>query len=188
MRRETLALLETQAEQGQIEIFYGDEAQVAQSGYVPYAWQFKGEQVSVPAGRGRSVHCFGLLFRSCAFRFRTSERAITSSFVLEELETFSLSRLGQKPAVVVLDGARIHTAKKIRERLAVWQQRGLYVYYLPPYSPHLNIIERLWKELKARWDYADADGLFYATWQALSAVGRELTINFKPFRQQCKVI
>jgi len=31
-----------------------------------------------------------------------------------------------------------------------WDERGLLVYYLPPYSPKLNSIERLWKKLKYR--------------------------------------
>ncbi|WP_201546755.1 transposase [Psychrobacter lutiphocae] len=26
--------------------------------------------------------------------------------------------------------------------------RTRLIFYLPPYSPHLNIIERLWKEVK----------------------------------------
>jgi transposase len=54
------------------------------------------------------------------------------------------------------------------------------------YSPHLNIAERLWKELKARWlrpqDYRTADQLFYAVKLALAAVGRELFINFSEYK------
>ncbi|KPH14778.1 transposase [Chryseobacterium sp. ERMR1:04] len=56
-----------------------------------------------------------------------------------------------KQTVVVLDNARIHLAKKVKERIPYWEQRGLFLFFLPPYSPHLNIIERLWKELKSRW-------------------------------------
>jgi transposase len=88
----------------------------------------------------------------------------------------------KKQTVVVLDNARVHTSKKIKERLPYWQQRGLYIFYLPPYSPHLNIIERLWLELKARWlrpqDYKTAQSLFLATTLALGSVGKELNINF----------
>lgn len=103
--------------------------------------------------------------------------------MLEELEALSC-RLS-KPTVIVLDNANVHKAKIIKERLAIWQERGLYLYYLPPYSPHLNIIERLWKELKGRWlrpsDYQSAETLFYAVHVALAAVGTELFIDFGPF-------
>lgn len=86
-----------------------------------------------------------------------------------------------------MDNARIHTAQKMKERIKFWQKRGLYVFYLPPYSPHLNraafrIIERLWKELKARWikpeDYLSADDLFYAVNNCLNQVGDKIKINF----------
>lgn len=151
---------------------------------MPYAWQFADEQVHVAASRGRSMNYFGLLSRKNLLFYKATEATITSAFVLEQLDAFSLGLV--KETVVVLDNARIHTAKKIKERLSVWQRRGLYVFYLPPYSPHLNIIERLWKELKARWlrpsDYGSAACLFYASELALAAVGKTLRINFSSFK------
>jgi len=61
----------------------------------------------------------------------------------------------------------------------------LFLFYLPPYSPHLNICERLWKELKARWlkpsGYKTTEVLFYAVDRALAAVGYGLEINFSDF-------
>ena len=88
----------------------------------------------------------------------------------------------RKPTVVVLDNARVHTARKVKELLKVWQTRGLYIFYLPPYSPHLNIIERLWKEMKQAWikpeDYACADRLFYAVDRVCAAIGNQLFLRF----------
>ena len=86
--------------------------------------------------------------------------------------------------MVVLDNASAH-AKAVRERGAVWQGRGLFVSFLPPYSPHLNIAEVLWRKLKYEWlrpeDYADKETLRYGVWQALSAVGQSLRIEFRTF-------
>lgn len=66
----------------------------------------------------------------------------------------------------------------------IWARRQLYLFFLPPYSPHLNIIERLWKELKTRWlrpeDYTEPQGLFYAVKLIFNAVGNDLLLNFKP--------
>jgi putative transposase len=50
--------------------------------------------------------------------------------------------------VVVLDNARFHKAKPIKQREATWQAKGLYLRYLPPYSPQLNPIEGCWRVLK----------------------------------------
>ncbi|MDR2691740.1 MAG: transposase [Dysgonamonadaceae bacterium] len=33
----------------------------------------------------------------------------------------------------------------MRERRPVREQRGLFLFYIPPYSPHLNISETLWR-------------------------------------------
>ncbi len=109
---------------------------------------------------------------------------MTAGLITEHLERFSFTI--HKPTVVVLDNARIHTARKIKERFRDWQTRGLYIFYLPAYSPHLNICERLWKELKSRWlkpqDYYSAEHLFYAVNLALAAVGKNLFINFSNYQ------
>lgn len=176
-------MLETQSAKGHFDLYYGDASKVSEHGYVPYGWQFADEQVCIQAATGSSIGCFGILSRNNDFLFKTTQDNITAEFVMTFFEEFSLSI--SKPTVVVLDNAPVHTARKFKERLRYWQQRGLYIFYLPPYSPHLNIIERLWKELKQRWlkpeDYQSKDNLFYAVTLALAAVGDELTINFPPF-------
>jgi transposase len=82
-----------------------------------------------------------------------------------------------------LDNASIHQSKAMRLMQDVWAKRQLFIFYLPPYSPHLNIIERLWKEIKAGWiqvkDDEECDKLFYATKLVLNAIGNNLYINFK---------
>ena len=53
-----------------------------------------------------------------------------------------------KPCVVVLDNAPFHTAGVIREREEEWESKGLRLYRLPAYCPHLNLIEGVWRRLK----------------------------------------
>ena len=57
--------------------------------------------------------------------------------------------------------------------------------YLPPYSPHLNLAETLWRKLKTEWlaveDYLQEQALFYATNRCLASVGTHLKINFSEF-------
>ncbi len=150
---------------------------------VPYGWQFKDEDVFMPSAKGKGLNCFGLLSRSNRLMFRTTTNTISSDFILEQLEQLSFSI--RKVTVIVLDNAPVHTAKKIQARRKFWEARGLFLFYLPPYSPHLNIIETLWRKLKYEWlqpdDYASEQLLFYATTQALATVGRSLFINFSPF-------
>ena len=61
-----------------------------------------------------------------------------------------------KRTVVVIDNAPIHHSKKFRARIAQWQEQDLWIYYLPAYSPELNIIEILWRFIKYQWLPFDA--------------------------------
>ena len=49
--------------------------------------------------------------------------------------------------VVVLDNASFHTAGVVVERESEWAARGLVLYRLPAYCPHLNLIEGVWRRL-----------------------------------------
>ncbi len=176
--------LEELAEEQLIDLYYGDEARVSTEPCIPYGWQFADEDVFFPSEKSGGVNCFALLSRNNQCRFETTQKYITAEFIFEQLEklSFGLPRL----TVIVLDNASIHTAAIIKERLGVWQERGLFVFYLPRYSPHLNIAEVLWRKLKYEWlsplDYVSKENLFYTVRQALAAVGTNLRINFSKFR------
>ncbi len=43
----------------------------------------------------------------------------------------------------MLDNASIHRSKAMKEVRPVYESRGLFLFYLPPYSPHINIAETL---------------------------------------------
>lgn len=183
LKREVLGDLEKLSEDGLIELYYADESGVSLEPNVPYGWQFSDEDVSMPMERGKGINCFGLFTRSNQALVVTSEKAINADFVIEQLDWFSFSI--RKPTVVVLDNARIHTGNKMKERIEYWQRRGLYIFYLPTYSPHLNIAETVWRKLKYEWlapnDYEDKQRLQYSVKQALNEFGRSLRINFSNF-------
>jgi len=179
-----LSLLEQQSLLGNIDLYYADEVKFAEEGYVPYGWQFPDEKVAIQVKRGKSINCFGFLKRNNDFFYKVTEQNINTEFVIETLDELSFKIT--KSTVVVLDNAQIHKAKKLRDMLTIWQNRGLFIFYLPPYSPHLNIIERLWKEVKEGWikpqDYSSADTLFYTVNRICVNIGKTLFINFKEFK------
>ena len=178
-----LAELERLSKLELIDLYYGDESRVCLEPCVPYGWQFKDEDVFMPAAKGAGLNCFALVSRACSLLFEATRERITSDFIIEQLERLSFSI--REVTVVVLDNARVHTSRQVQERRSFWQARGLFIFYLPPYSPHLNIAETLWRKLKYEWlqaaDYATIDGLFYQVRQALAAVGKGLKIRFSEF-------
>lgn len=138
----------------------------------------------MPSDRRGGVNCFALISRQNECQAHLTDGKITATWISERLDALSLSL--RRRAVVVLDNASVHV-KAVKERQAVWQERGLFVFFLPTYSPHLNIAEILWHRLKYEWlrpeDYADEDTLRYAVWTALKAVGHSLRIAFSPFKK-----
>lgn len=52
---------------------------------------------------------------------------------------------GEKEVHLVLDNARYQKCRIVQE---LARQLGIHLEYIPPYSPNLNLIERLWKFVK----------------------------------------
>ncbi len=100
---------------------------------------------------------------------------MTAQHLIESIETLLPQLNRHKVTVLVLDNAPIHRAKAVRQKQAAWKQRGLRLFFLPPYSPHLNRIELLWKQIKYRWleppAYAAFSSLCYHVTHILNQVG-----------------
>jgi transposase len=77
---------------------------------------------------------------SCAL-----ERTPTSGDVLAYLRDLPAADV---PRVVVLDNAGIHVSKELKAQRRALARDGIYLYYLPPYSPELNAIEPVFKQVK----------------------------------------
>jgi len=83
---------------------------------------------------------------------------------------------------VVLDNASAHTTAAI-ETFANQHQERLELVYLPTYSPHLNLIERLWRVMRSQV-------LRNRFFESLTAVS-EAVVNWLenlPFAQFCSVM
>ena len=179
-KTEKLQELERQAIAGLIDLYYGDESHVCTEGYVPYGWQFRGEDVYIPSERGVRLNLFGMIDRNNRYEGFSTMENMTAEKIADFLDRLSM-RIHKK-TFVVLDNASVHRCRLMRELRPIWEKRGLLLFFIPPYSPHLNIAETLWRILKGKWlrpvDYFSIDALLYATNRALAALGSELNINF----------
>lgn len=74
------------------------------------------------------------------------ERTLTSGDLLAYLR----ERLpaAAVPRVVVLDNAGIHISKVVKAARRELAKQGIYLYYLPAYSPELNRIETVFRQVK----------------------------------------
>ncbi|MDQ5850915.1 MAG: transposase, partial [Chloroflexota bacterium] len=81
--------------------------------------------------------------------------------------------VGQVPAgfhrerrcVIVLDNYSVHRSQAVTDYLPRLQAAGIEFFFLPPYSPDLNLIEGVWRHVK----HEAMPVRSYATAQALQA-------------------
>ncbi len=100
--------------------------------------------------------------------------------VIDFLDKFSENL--SKTTVVILDQAPIHTSDICMAKLDEWERKKLKLFWLPTYSPKLNLIYILWKFIKYEWIEINA----YSSWKnllnylrkVLNNFGREYVINF----------
>lgn len=175
--------LEKEAEEtGEFEVCYADEAGFALGKVITYAWQPVGEQIEIAASNegDPQLNVFGIFNRENKLYSMIFEGTLTSEVVIACIDDYSLQLT--LPALLVIDGASIHTSKEFNARLAAWEERDLYVYLLPAYSPELNLIEILWRMIKYHWlplaAYQSYQLFSKYLIEVLSQVGSKYQINF----------
>jgi transposase len=73
------------------------------------------------------------------------ERTLTSDDLIAYLKALPQAA---EPRVVVLDNASLHVSKVVKAARPGLAKLGVYLYYLPAYSPELNEIEPVFKQVK----------------------------------------
>jgi transposase len=118
---------------------------------VNYSWTRCGTRKHIPyeAPRRRRVNALAALVRDGAapsLSWDSAPRRLTSQDLLAFLP--ASPRRTDVPLVVVLDNGSLHVSTAVKDALPVlWAQR-IYLYYLPPYSPKLNLIEPVFGVVK----------------------------------------
>lgn len=135
------------------------------------------------ASTRKAIACFGTVSRARGqfiYAFSPKFNALTFAAYLKQLLHH---RARHKKMVVILDNARYHHAKRLKPVLAS-PHESLELLFLPPYSPQLAPIERVWKlarrlathnrDFPHLEDLQAAIELGFAPWQKPNAVLRRL--------------
>jgi transposase len=177
---EVLANLKAKAAEGSVVLYYLDECGFAPTLPVGYSWTLPGRRkfIRYEAPQGRRVNAlaayrpFGRAPRLDVF---TAERTWNSYDLIGFLKALPWSKA---PRVVVLDNASFHTSKMIRAARRGLADLGIYLYYLPPYSPELNRIEPVFRQVKHQEipvrSHTTRSGLREAVERGFNNYGRKL--------------
>lgn len=166
---------------GEYNLYYFDEAAFSLVPTVPYGWQEKGERIEIPSQRSGLISALGFLSYDGNLTPYLTEGTVDSDVVVACMDDFS-KKIDGYPSLVIIDNASPHTSAKFKATVEIWEERGLFFYFLPPYCPELNLIELLWRMTKHHWlplkAYSNFKTLLEGIKEVLAGVGTEYKLNF----------
>jgi transposase len=143
-KTETLEPLIEQAQAQHLHLFFVDAAHFVMLPFLGYLYSLTVRYLKSTSGR-KPFNVLGALHA-------VSHELVTicnHAYINAEAVCALLEKLHQLysdlPIVLVLDNARYQKCQLVVDTA---QRLHIQLIYLPPYSPHLNLIERLWKFVK----------------------------------------
>jgi transposase len=148
---------------------------------LPYGWQPKGETIGILPGKNKKINLLGFFqIDNTAITYQT-QKNVNSKFIIDSIHQFCGHLT--KPTVLVIDNAPTHTSEAFLAEVENWQQKDLYIFFLPTYCPHLNKAETYWRKLKYEWlqaeDYLNFDCFQEKVGTILARIGTQYNIRFK---------
>jgi len=130
--------------------FFCDAAHFVLQPFLCFLWSAVRVFIQASAGRNR-INVLGAVNAiTKEVVTLTNTTYITSDTLIQFLKQLK-ERFSDKPIAIILDNARYQHCFVVKTIAA---SLGIHLLFLPPYSPNLNIIERLWKFTKKKILYA----------------------------------
>jgi transposase len=132
-------------------IYFVDGVHPLHNSQPAYGWLKKGYDYTIESNTGRSrVNING------AYNFEEQKVIIEESSTINAQSTVALFKkiLKEQPLgmiYIILDNARYYRSHVVQDFLL--DHPRIQLMFLPPYSPNLNLIERLWKFFKKKTTY-----------------------------------
>lgn len=168
LKKEQIESLKRLEDSGYLDLYFGDESHFGLTPNVPYAWQTKENPILLPAAKGKFLNVIGLMTRKNKLFFEVLETTYNTDKVISYMDSFVAQTV--KKTVVILDNSPIHKSKKFMAKIQEWKAKDVLIFFLPPYSPELNLIEILWRRIKYNWIPFDAYICFQNLKERLSYV------------------
>ena len=142
---EVIQPLLAKAQKGACHVLFMDSAHFVLAAFVAIVWCFERTFVKTSPGRFRLNVIGAIHATSKKLTALYNTTYITAETVVELLERIAKEYKGL-PIHIFLDNARYQHCALVKDAAV---RLGISLEFLPPYSPNLNLIERLWKFVKA---------------------------------------
>lgn len=134
-----------EAQTGKCHVFFLDSVHFVLAAFVAIVWCFERVFVKTAPGRFRLNVIGAIHATSQELTALYNTTYITADTVVQLLEEVALKYTGL-PIHIILDNARYQHCQFVKDAAL---KLNITLVFLPPYSPNLNLIERLWKFIKA---------------------------------------
>ena len=130
-------------------ILFGDSVHPQHNTSATKVWIKKGEEKLIPSNTGRDrINISGFYEpESADLTYSETETVNSDSFIklLSKVE----KKYPEKELInLIIDNSKVHYSKLVQAYLK--EHPKIRLIFIPPYSPNLNLIERLWKFLRKK--------------------------------------
>ena len=132
------------AQSGKCRLLYSDAVHFTLSSFACHAWSKERIYLRTAAGRNR-LNVLGAVDAITKEVFAVDNTTYITAETIKGFLQGLRDRTPDIPIAVVMDNARYQHCKAVTDKA---EGLGIKLLFLPPYSPNLNIIERLWKFIK----------------------------------------
>jgi len=166
-----------QAKKGKGTILFVDAAHFVMGAFLGMVWSFV--RILLPSASGRKRHNVLGAYDPITHEAITitNDTYINQDVFCEFLEKIAHAYSeSQLPITMVLDNARYQKCQSVADKA---KELGIELLYLPPYSPNLNLIERLWRFIKKQVLYSKHYDNFNAFRNSIDTCINDLVTRFK---------
>lgn len=128
-------------------VYFADSTHPEFAPSISYGWIKTGENFNVKTNSGmrKRVNICGAIEINSLDVVARSFETINHQSVCQILRAIRAKNPDEERVSIVFDGASYNKSQKVKE---LAKKLKIRILYLPPYSPNLNPIERLWKFMK----------------------------------------
>jgi len=130
-----------------VEVIFIDAVHPEHNAMAAYGWIKKGEKREIKTNSGRQrLNLHGAINAETMDVTVIESQTINRDSTVQLLEMLDQKYFYAKKIMVILDNASYHYSQEVRD--VIESSQRLNLIYLPPYSPELNLIERVWHFFK----------------------------------------
>ena len=161
-------------------IYFMDSVHPQYQARARYGWIKKGTVKTLPTNSGwKRMHIIGAINIENQDVIDAAKPKINGDYIVEFLQKVDEETKGKDKVYLILDNAGYHKSRKVKEYLTTSK---IELIFLPPYSPNLNPIERLWKFMHGK----TTANIYYENFEKFTEKIDEFFKNIGKYKNELK--